>query len=129
MPAFERRLAIISVLRLRRCDTRGNLAAEFGVSKRTIENDVTVLSLKYPIYTKQGKGGGIFLTDDYIIGVPRLNGKQTDLLAMLLETLEGENRRTMEEIIERYGSRPRAIRGAWQSIGRIVDGWFVSDIE
>ena len=104
MPAFERRLAIISVLRLRRCDTRGNLAAAFGVSKRTIENDVTFLSLKYPIYTKQGKGGGIFLTDDYIIGVPRLNRKQIDLLAMLLETLEGENRRTMEEIIERYGS-------------------------
>lgn len=104
MPVFERRLAIISVLRLRRCDTRGNLAAEFGVSKRTIENDVTFLSLKYPIYTKQGKGGGIFLTDDYIIGVPRLNRKQIDLLAMLSETLEGENRRTMEEIIERYGS-------------------------
>lgn len=44
------------------------------------------------------------MTDDYIVGVPRLNRKQIDLLAMLLETLEGENRRTMEEIIERYGS-------------------------
>lgn len=55
----ERRRAIMEVLCARRHETRGNLAFEFGVSKRTIEYDVQSLSLEYPIYTTQGKGGGI----------------------------------------------------------------------
>lgn len=55
----ERRRAIMEVLCARRHETRGNLAFEFGVSKRTIEYDVQCLSLEYPIYTTQGKGGGI----------------------------------------------------------------------
>ena len=55
----ERRRAIMEVLCARRHETRGNLAFEFGVSKRTIEYDVQSLSLKYPIYTTQGRGGGI----------------------------------------------------------------------
>ncbi len=55
----ERRRAIMEVLCVRRHETRGNLAFEFGLSKRTIEYDVQSLSLEYPIYTTQGKGGGI----------------------------------------------------------------------
>ena len=55
----ERRRAIMEVLCARRHETRGNLAFEFGVSKRTIEYDVQSLSLEYPIYTTQGRGGGI----------------------------------------------------------------------
>lgn len=55
----ERRRAIMEVLCARRHETRGNLAFELGVSKRTIEYDVQSLSLEYPIYTTQGKGGGI----------------------------------------------------------------------
>ena len=55
----ERRRAIMEVLCARRHETRGNLAFEFGVSKRTIEYDVQSLSLEYPIYTTQGRGGGV----------------------------------------------------------------------
>lgn len=44
MTASERRMALIEVLCLRRHDTRENLAFEFGVSKRTIEYDVQILS-------------------------------------------------------------------------------------
>ena len=55
----ERRRAIMEVLCVRRHETRGNLAFEFGVSKRTIECDIQSLSLEYPIYTTQGRGGGI----------------------------------------------------------------------
>lgn len=55
----ERRRAIMEILCARRHETRGNLAFELGVSKRTIEYDVQSLSLEYPIYTTQGRGGGI----------------------------------------------------------------------
>lgn len=39
MTAGERRRAILERLCVRRRDTRGNLAFEFGVSRRTIDND------------------------------------------------------------------------------------------
>ena len=61
----ERRCAIMEVLCARRHETRGNLANEFGVSKRTIEYDVQSLSLDYPIYTTQGKGGGIYVVEGF----------------------------------------------------------------
>ncbi|HCE34174.1 MAG TPA: hypothetical protein DEQ88_02225 [Clostridiales bacterium] len=104
MTAFERRLAIISALRIRRQDTRGNLAAEFGVCKRTIENDVSFLSLYYPIYTEQGKFGGIFMAEDYNSAcAPRMTERQINLLTRLLTLLDGEDREIMAEILKGYG--------------------------
>ena len=51
MTASERRNAILEVLCFRRFDTVANLAFEFGVTDRTIRNDILTLSLEYPIYT------------------------------------------------------------------------------
>ena len=59
MSATERRKDILEALCERKFDTRANLAFEFGVSKRTIDNDIIVLSLKHPIYTIPGRGGGV----------------------------------------------------------------------
>lgn len=47
MGASERRRAILEVLCQRRQDTRENLAHEFGVSLRTISNDIDELSRTY----------------------------------------------------------------------------------
>ena len=55
MTASERRNAILEVLCFRRFDTVANLAFEFGVTDRTIRNDILTLSLEYPIYTTKGK--------------------------------------------------------------------------
>jgi predicted DNA-binding transcriptional regulator YafY len=54
----ERRMEIIEALCRRRQDTMANLAAEFGVSVRTIKNDIDILSLSYPIETIRGRYGG-----------------------------------------------------------------------
>ena len=63
--ANERRRAILETLCRRRRDTRENLAFEFGVSVRTIEYDVQRLSQSYPIYTEQGRAGGIYVMKGY----------------------------------------------------------------
>lgn len=64
--ASERRRAVLEVLCQRRQDTRENLAHEFGVSLRTISNDIDELSRTYPIITIRGKyGGGIKVLDGY----------------------------------------------------------------
>ena len=87
MTAAERRQAILEVLCLRRHETRENLANEFGVSKRTIEYDVLNLMLTYPVYTVQGNGGGMYVTDNFRLDRPRMNEKQTALIQKVLLTL------------------------------------------
>lgn len=60
MNAFERRSEIIERMKIRKFDTADNLAFEFGVTERTIRNDVMELSINgYPIVTEPGRGGGI----------------------------------------------------------------------
>lgn len=107
MTASERRQAILEVLSLRRHETRENLANEFGVSKRTIEYDVLNLMLTYPVYTVQGNGGGIYVTDNFRLDRPRMNEKQTALLQKVLLTLSGEDKDTMETIIKIYGGKKK----------------------
>ena len=107
MTAAKRRQAILEVLCLRRHETRENLANEFGVSKRTIEYDVLNLMLTYPVYTVQGNGGGIYVTDNFRLDRPRMNEKQTALLQKVLLTLSGEDKETMQNIINIYGGRKK----------------------
>ena len=107
MTAAERRQAILEVLCLRRHETRENLANEFGVSKRTIEYDVLNLMLTYPVYTVQGNGGGIYVTDNFRLDRPRMNEKQTALLQKVLLALSGEDKETMQNIINIYGGRKK----------------------
>lgn len=107
MTAAERRQAILEVLCMRRHETRENLANEFGVSKRTIEYDVLNLMLTYPVYTVQGNGGGIYVTDNFRLDRPRMNEKQTALLQKVLLTLSREDKETMETIIKIYGGKKK----------------------
>jgi len=48
--------------------TSNELAAHFEVSKRTILRDIDTLTIAgIPIYTAQGKGGGIFIQDNFVL--------------------------------------------------------------
>lgn len=49
--ALDRRQAIMEALSDRRFETLENLATEFGVTTRTIQNDITVLGCSVPIST------------------------------------------------------------------------------
>lgn len=100
MAAAERRQAILEALCVRRHETRENLAREFGVTKRTIESDVVILSLAYPIYTTQGTGGGIHVMDGFYLSKRQLNDKEITFLEKLLPALSGEDKRTMLGIIQ-----------------------------
>lgn len=57
--------------------TAGQLAAHFGVSVRTIYRDVEALSQAgIPIYANKGAGGGILLTDNFILNKSVLTQKE-----------------------------------------------------
>ena len=83
MAADERRRKILEALSVRRYETCDNLAFEFGVSVRTIYNDLLHLSREYPIYTSQGHKGGIRMMDGYYVNRKSLTDKQTELLMRL----------------------------------------------
>ena len=77
MTPSERREAILRVLCQRRQDKIDNLAEEFGVSVRTIKNDIEELTLAHPIETVRGRyGGGVKVADGYYVGRNYLKPKQ-----------------------------------------------------
>lgn len=65
MIATDRRMGIVSILGVSGYVTSRDLAQDFGVCVRTIHNDIVVLTYGYPIYAKQGAGGGIFIIGSY----------------------------------------------------------------
>ena len=96
---YERRRRLIAVLYERQNDTVGNLAFEFAVSSHTIRNDLRVLELEYPIYTKVGMGGGVFVLDSCRLKQKWLTVRQRELLMDVCSTLDDEQALLMKSII------------------------------
>ncbi|WDC85921.1 HTH domain-containing protein [Caloramator sp. mosi_1] len=102
MGANERRMQIIEVLCRRRQDTMKNLAFEFGVTERTIRNDINILSLSYPIETIRGNGGGVRIMDGYKLNQKYLKPEQEELLRRLSIQLSGDDLTVMNSIIRDF---------------------------
>lgn len=99
----ERRMSIIETLSERRSDSIDNLAFEFGVSRRTMRNDIEILSLSFPLYTIPGPRGGVFVADGFSLGKRYLTTEQTDLLMRLIPTLSGSDADIMKSILQTFG--------------------------
>ena len=66
MGTAERRVEIMRILCRRRHEKISKLAEEFGVSERTIQRDIEVLSITQPIYTQCGRyDGGVYVTENF----------------------------------------------------------------
>ena len=102
MKATERRMAILKVLCERRFERVNNLAFEFGVSEWTIRQDVLELSLSYPIYTTQGKGGGVHIIDGYRLGMKYFTDSQTELLERISKNLTGADKKTAQTMLATF---------------------------
>ena len=89
MSTADRRAEIINILLVRRRITAKELADEFHVTVRTIQNDIQALSLGFPIYTKQGGDGGIFVGEDYTPYMNTLTPLELKVLQEMYELAEG----------------------------------------
>ena len=103
MTASERRNAILEDLCMRRFERINNLAFQYGVTERTIRNDIMILSLEYPIYTAQGNGGGIYVDKNFRLGKVFLKNEQQELLERLLPGLDGKDAEVMKTILKTFG--------------------------
>lgn len=98
MGTAERRNSIMKVLGLRRYDTIGNLASEFGVSVRTIRRDIEVLSLTEPIYTQTGRyGGGVYVLESYSPGKLYVSHDESRVLHKLYDTVRKSNAQLLNQ--------------------------------
>ena len=103
MSAGERRQRILELLCLRRQDTYGNLASEFGVSRETIRHDIVLLMCSYTIETIRGRyGGGVRVKADFLPYRKALSKKQVKLLIKLSAQLVGDDLATISSIIFQF---------------------------
>lgn len=111
MGAVERQMEMIKVLCLRRHETMGNLAFEFGVSLRTVQRDITVITSIIPIYIKMGRyGGGIYVMDHFQLGNVHMDKNEILLMQKIRcyfftvekEYLDGAEKELLEKIIYKY---------------------------
>lgn len=103
MSTLDRRNEIVNILIVRRYITAKELAEELSVTVRTIQNDIQALSSGFPIYTKQGGGGGIFISQGY---KPYSNTLTADELKVLIELYgmaEGLHKEVLYSILRKYG--------------------------
>ena len=83
----------------RQQDTIGNMAFEFGVSSHTIRDDIRVQELEYPIYTRRGAYGGVFILDSSRLQQRWLTVHQRELLMDVCSVLDDERALLMKSII------------------------------
>ena len=90
---------MIAALYERHNDAVGNRAFEFDVSFHTIRNDIRVLELEYPIDTRMGAGGGMFILDSSRLQQRWLTVRQRELLVDVCSVLDDERALLMKSII------------------------------
>jgi predicted DNA-binding transcriptional regulator YafY len=100
---IERRQRIIEILNMRRSEKIENLAFEFDVTRRTIENDIQVLSCSYPIDTKTGPTGCVYVQDGFDLYERYLTAKQFEVLAELKSVATDEQAKVLETILKSFG--------------------------
>src|ERR1700722_14756578 len=77
----QRLIALLAVLQVRRVTTAEVLAAEFGVSVRTILRDIQALiDADIPVLTERGKYGGISLLPGGQAHLSKLTASEADVI-------------------------------------------------
>ena len=117
MGTAERRREIIKILCRRQHETMSNLASELGVSTRTIQRDIDILSLSEPIYTQSGKyNGGVYIVEGYSLDQMFMTETELQVLNKLYITsidtttlLTMDERKILHEIISQY-SKPQTYK-------------------
>ena len=103
MNAAERRSEIVSILTVRHHITTRELACEFDVSVGTIKNDIQALSFAYPIYTKPGVAGGVFMGGHYNPHINSLTPRELETLVAVYKEAAEKHKEILAQIMHKYG--------------------------
>ncbi|MDR1136903.1 MAG: HTH domain-containing protein, partial [Synergistaceae bacterium] len=100
-----RLFSIVYYLLEKKESTGKELAERFEVSVRTIYRDIDTLSgADIPIYTNQGKGGGIVILDNFVLNKAVLSEKEQDEILLALQNLSATRYPDIDSILSRLSS-------------------------
>jgi predicted DNA-binding transcriptional regulator YafY len=97
---INRLFGIVHFLLVNGIATAGELAKRFEVSERTILRDVDTLSAAgIPVYTAQGKGGGIALTESYVLNKAAVSDDEQNEILFALQSLSATGQADVDRIL------------------------------
>jgi predicted DNA-binding transcriptional regulator YafY len=102
---ISRLFGIVYYLLEKKETTGKELADRFEVSVRTIYRDIrTLSSTGIPIYTSQGKGGGIVILDNFVLNKSVLSEKEQDEILLALQNLSAARYPDIDFILSRLSN-------------------------
>ena len=104
MTMNERRAEIMRILVARRATTMPVLARTFGVTTRTIQNDILALTVDYPLETQRGNGGCVKVADWYHPHRNILSCEQQRVLSELISGCDAYQANVLRQMLTEYGS-------------------------
>ena len=94
--------------------TAPELAEKFEVSVRTIYRDLDAISAAgIPIYTVQGKGGGIFILPEFVLEKSLLTPQEKEQILMALQGLAAAEDSRTDELLTKLGGLFRGQGANW----------------
>lgn len=101
---INRLLSIIYILMNKGTVTAGELAKRFEVSVRTIYRDIDALSMAgIPVYATKGRGGGISLTEQFVLDKMLVSKKEQQQILAALASLKETGAHEEDEILSKLG--------------------------
>lgn len=97
--------------------TANELADKFEVSVRTIYRDIdSISSVGVPIFTTQGKGGGIKIDNEYILNKSLFDTNEKEQIIAALQGLEKTNEAYKSELITKLSTLFKIKNSNWIEI-------------
>ena len=97
--------------------TANELADKFEVSVRTIYRDIdSISSVGVPIFTTQGKGGGIKIDNEYILNKSLFDANEKEQIIAALQGLEKTNEPYKSELITKLSALFKIKNSNWIEI-------------
>ena len=102
---ISRLFEIVYILIAKKNVTSEELAKHFEVSVRTIYRDInTLCEAGIPIYSKQGKNGGISIVESYILDKTLLSNKEQNEILIGLQSLGAIKYPEVENIVSKIST-------------------------
>ena len=102
---INRLFEIVHLLLNKKRVTANELAAHFEVSRRTILRDIDTLGAAgIPIYTTQGKGGGIFIGDNFVLNKTLVSEDEQKQILFSLQSMAATEFIDTEQVLGRLRS-------------------------
>lgn len=108
--------------------TAPELAEKFEVSIRTIYRDIDVISSAgIPIYATQGKGGGIFILEDFVLDKSLFSANEQEQLMMALQGIHATKKDDNEELLIKLSALFQTKASNWIEVD--YTDWFQAPLK